>query len=335
MNKANKFRTRKKVLRPKNILLVMSYILLAITIIVVSSCSTDETQTVAQFTELVWADEFDVDGAPNPDNWVYDIGTGLNGWGNNELQYYTDRPENIVVQNGYLIITAREELFQGSNYTSARIKTKVSATDPDRGFERKYGRFEARIKLPSGKGMWPAFWMLGSNIEEERDDDLSTFSWPYCGEIDIMENAGSKPTIISGAIHGPGYSGGEPILKEYDLVNDRVDSGFHIYGVEWGPNYVNFYVDDVLYKQITPEDLPNDPLPEGAEDFLSTIFPDPVELELYTEKWNTWVYDQPFYMILNLAVGGLFDGPPNDDTVFPQTMLVDYVRVYKDKFDNN
>ena len=324
MNKANKFRIRKKVLRPKYILLVMSYILLAVSIIVVSSCSTDENQTVAQFTELVWADEFDTDGAPNPDNWVYDIGTGFNGWGNNELQYYTDRPENIVVQNGYLIITAREEAFQGSIYTSARIKTKGK-------FERKYGRFEARIKLPSGKGMWPAFWMLGSNIEEDRDDDLSTFQWPFCGEIDIMENAGSKPTIISGAIHGPGYSGGEPILKEYDLVNDRVDSGFHIYGVEWGPNYVNFYVDDVLYKQMTPEDLPSNVFPEG----YSEIFANPTELQLYEETWNEWVYDQPFYMLLNLAVGGLFDGPPNDDTIFPQTMLVDYVRVYKDKFDNN
>lgn len=324
MNKSNKLKNMQKATRSKQIFLVISFVLLIISSLVVISCSYEEDQTVAQFTELVWADEFDVDGAPNPDNWVYDIGTGLNGWGNNELQYYTDRPENIVVQNGYLIITAREESFQGSNYTSARIKTKGK-------FERRYGRFEARIWLPSGKGMWPAFWMLGSNIEEDRDDDLSTFQWPFCGEIDIMENAGSKPTIISGAIHGPGYSGGSPILKEYDLENERVDSGFHIYGVEWGPNYVNFYVDDVLYKQMTPDDLPSNAFPEG----YSEIFTNPTELRLYEETWNQWVYDQPFYMLLNVAVGGLFDGPPNADTVFPQTMLVDYVRVYKDKFEDN
>jgi beta-glucanase (GH16 family) len=324
MNKANKFKTRKKAIRFKYILLGVSYILLAISFIITSSCSTSETQTVAQFTELVWSDEFDIDGAPNPDNWGYDIGTGFNGWGNNELQYYTDRPENITVQNGILIITARDEYFQGSNYTSARILTKGK-------FEQQYGRFEARIRLPHGKGLWPAFWMLGSNIEEENDDDLNTFQWPFCGEIDIMENAGSKPTIVSGAIHGPGYSGGEPILKEYDLENDRVDTGFHIYGVEWGPEYVNFYIDDVLYNQITPTDIPSSPFP----DFYEDLFQDSDEYEEYEGRWNQWVYDQPFYMLLNVAVGGLFDGPPDENTIFPQTMLVDFVRVYKNKFDNN
>ncbi len=317
MNKANKFKIRKKVM-------LFKYFLLAISFFMVYSCSTSETQTVAQFTELVWQDEFDTNGAPNPNKWGYDIGTGFNGWGNNELQYYTDRPENITVQNGVLIITAREESFQGSNYTSARILTKGK-------FERKYGRFEARIRLPHGKGLWPAFWMLGKNIEAEPDDNLNTFQWPFCGEIDIMENAGSKPTVVSGAVHGPGYSGGSPILKEYDLENDRVDTGFHIYGVEWGPDYVNFYIDDVLYNQITPDDMPDGPFPEYYEE----IFTDSQEYEEYKGRWNQWVYDQPFYMLLNVAVGGLFDGPPNEDTIFPQTMLIDYVRVYKNQFDNN
>lgn len=316
MNKKNKFRMRKNAIG-------YTYLLLAISFFIVSGCTTDETQTVAKFTDLVWADEFDVDGAPNPDYWVYDLGTGINGWGNNELQSYTDLPENVIVQNGYLIISALEK--EESFYTSGRLKTKGK-------FDQKYGRFEARIRLPNGKGLWPAFWMLGSNIEEERDDDLNTFQWPFCGEIDIIENAGSKPTIVSGAIHGPGYFGGSPILKEYDLVNDRVDTGFHVYGVEWGADYINFYVDDILYNQITPSDLPNDPFPE---DFYSTIYTDSVELELYREKWNTWVYDQPFYLLLNVAVGGLFDGAPNEETVFPQTMLVDYIRVYKGNFDNN
>ncbi len=254
----------------------------------VLGCATEETQTVVNFTELTMQDEFDTDGAPNSSIWGYDIGTGQNGdgWGNQELQYYTDRPENITVNNGFLIITANQEDFNDSGYTSARILTKGK-------FEQQYGRFEARMRLPFGKGMWPAFWMLGADIDSN--------PWPACGEIDIMENAGSAPTIISGALHGPGYFGGSPILKEYDLENDRFDTGFHIFGIEWGPEYINYYVDDVLYNQITPDDVTGE-----------------------------WVFDNgPFFIIINLAVGGLFDGPPNADTVFPQTMLIDYVRVYR------
>ena len=278
MNKTIKYKIKEKAL------LFMSFLLVAV--LVISSCATDDTQTVAEFTELVMSDEFDTEGAPNPAIWGYDIGVGDNGWGNNELQYYTDRTENITVQNGVLIISAKEESYEDSNYTSARILTKGK-------FEQKYGRFEARIRLPSGQGMWPAFWMLGANIDSN--------PWPACGEIDIMENAGSKPTLVSGAVHGPGYSGGEPILKKYELLNDRFDTGFHIFGIEWGPEYINYYVDDVLYNQITPDDVTGE-----------------------------WVFDNgPFFIIINLAVGGLFDGPPNEDTVFPQNMLIDYVRVYK------
>ena len=257
----------------------------------VISCNPDETQTVTTFTNLVMADEFDVDGAPNPAMWTSDIGDGsdqgIPGWGNNELQYYTDRPENVVVENGMLKITAINESFEGASYTSARINTKDS-------FEQQYGRFEARIKLPWGQGMWPAFWMLGSN------SDLVT--WPACGEIDIMENRGSEPTIINGTIHGPGYSAGQSITKAYELENDRFDSGFHIFGIEWGEDYINFYVDDALYNQLTPSDVP-----------------------------DAWIFnDQPFYIIMNVAVGGNYGGPPNENTVFPQEMLVDYVRVYSE-----
>ena len=252
------------------------------------SCSADEKQTVTTLDKLVLQDEFSVDGAPDSALWNYDTGKGPggDGWGNNELQYYTDRPENIKVENGMLKITAIQELYMGSGYTSARITTKGK-------FEQKYGRFEARMKLPSGKGLWPAFWMLGSNI------DIN--SWPQCGEIDIMENRGSQPLTVSGALHGPGYSGGTAITKSYSFTNSRVDTDFHIYGVEWGPNYVNFYIDSVLYNQITPEDANGE-----------------------------WVFNSnPFYMLLNLAVGGNFDGSPNSNTVFPQEMLVDYVRVYQ------
>lgn len=270
--------------------LIMSFALLVMSSFLLVGCSTDETQTVTNLNNLVLQDEFDVNGAPNPAIWTFDIGRGPNndGWGNNELQYYTDRPENIVVENGMLKITARQEQFEGAGYTSARILSKDLQ-------ELQYGRFEARMKLPWGKGMWPAFWLLGANIDE--------IGWPFCGEIDVMENAGSKPTIVSSALHGPGYSGGQPISKEYDLENERVDTDFHIYGIEWGPGYINFYIDDVLYNQITPADVP-----EGSD----------------------WVFDQgPFFMLINLAVGGNFDGPPNQDTVFPQTLYVDYVRVYQ------
>ncbi len=253
-----------------------------------TGCAVDDTQTVVNFTQLTMQDEFDADGAPNSAIWNYDIGTGTDGWGNQELQYYTDRPENVTVNNGVLIITARREDFQGSAYTSARLLTRGK-------FEQTYGRFEARIRVPYGQGMWPAFWMLGV-------PDSPSEIWPSIGEIDIMEMRGQQPTTLIGSVHGPGYSAGEAISKEYEFQNDRMDTGFHVYGIEWGPDYINHYVDDVLYNQITPEDLP-----EGAE----------------------WVFDNDFYILINLAVGGNFVGSPNSETVFPQTMLVDYVRVYE------
>jgi len=274
---------KKRILKEKTFI---KYILFSLLIVIlVTNCNQDDTQEVAEFKNLSMHDEFDVDGAPNSDIWTYNIGTGDNGWGNGELQYYTDRSENIVVEDNMLKITARQESFEGSGYTSARILTKGL-------FEQQYGRFEARMKLPYGKGMWPAFWLLGSNIDE--------VSWPFCGEIDVMENGGSKPTIVSGSVHGPGYNAGNAITKTYEFNNSRVDSEFHIYGIEWGPNYINYYVDDVLYNQITPADVTGD-----------------------------WVFNNgQFFIIINLAVGGAFDGNPNADTVFPQTMYVDYVRVY-------
>ena len=261
-------------------------ILLAI-VFSISGCDSDDTQEVATLNNIVFQDEFDVDGAPNPETWNFDIGTGPNGdgWGNQELQYYTDRSENVQVQNGFLLITARQEDFNGSGFTSARLTTKVNE-------EWTFGRFEARMRLPFGQGMWPAFWMLGA--------DIDTNPWPGAGEIDIMEYRGQEPTIVLGSVHGPGYSGGEAITKSYEIPNDRFDTGFHVYGIEWGPNFINYYVDDVLYNQITPADVPGE-----------------------------WVFDKPFFILLNLAVGGTFVGSPNADTVFPQTMLVDYVRVYQ------
>ncbi|WP_396180978.1 family 16 glycosylhydrolase [Flavobacterium sp.] len=250
-----------------------------------SSCTKDDKQTVVTKNTLVMSDEFNVNGAPNPNLWSYNIGSGNNGWGNNELQYYTSRAQNIIVENGVLKITARREQYMGKAFTSARIVTKGK-------FETKYGRIEARIKLPRGKGLWPAFWMLGSNSD--------TAIWPQCGEIDIMEYLGNSPTKVFGTVHGPGYSGGNAITKTYTLPNSRFDTDFHVFGVEWDENYINFYVDEVLYNQITPSEVTGD-----------------------------WVFNNPFYIILNMAVGGNYPGAPNSETPFPQEMLVDYVRVYQ------
>lgn len=296
MNQINQLKMTTAMIRLKYLnvkesyLILIKCLLLTVLLFVTFSCSNDETQTVVNFTELVIQDEFDTDGAPNPAIWGYDIGDGSDtqagsGWGNNELQYYTDRTENVTVQNGVLIISAKEESFEGSNYTSARLLTKGK-------FEQKYGRFEARIRLPYGQGIWPAFWLLG--------DESNANVWPNIGEIDIMEYRGQNPTTVLGTVHGPGYSAGESISKSFTLENDRFDTGFHVFGIEWGPEYINYYVDDVLYNQITPADVTGE-----------------------------WVFDHPFYIIINLAVGGSFVGSPNSETTFPQTMLVDYVRVYQ------
>ncbi len=274
----------------------LGYRILSLSVfLLVLGCENDDAQTVARLTTLVWEDNFDVDGAPDPTRWRFDLGDGtaqgIPGWGNDELQYYTDRPENVTVQNGFLLITAKEEDFNGAEFTSARLTTQGL-------FERAYGRFEARIRVPFGQGYWPAFWLLGNNCDEN--------PWPACGEIDIMENVGDEPTIVFGSVHGPGYSGGDSIGKDYELTDDRFDTGFHVFGIEWSPESINYYVDGDLYQSITPEDIDEETDGEGQ-----------------------WIFDRPFYIILNVAVGGNLPGPPNDETVFPQTMLVDYVRVYE------
>lgn len=257
----------------------------------ISSCEREAVQTLPQREwELVWSDEFNgtAGNAPDAAKWAFDIGTGSNGWGNSELQYYTNRPANVQLDgSGKLVITARSESYAGSGFTSARIKTKGL-------FAQAYGRFEARIKTPTGPGIWPAFWMLGANID--------TKPWPQCGEIDIMEQRGQQPSVTHGTVHGPGYSGGNSVGKAYALTNGRFDTDYHIYAVEWGEDFIDFYVDNFLYQRITPADVPGE-----------------------------WVYNQPFFLILNVAVGGNFVGFPTTGTPFPQSMYVDYVKVYKQK----
>lgn len=243
--------------------------------------------------KLVWSDEFDgPDGSP-PDSTKWVLESGGNGWGNNELEYYTARPQNVFQQNGNLVIRAVEEQYKGAdgverNYTSARLKTAGK-------FTQKYGRFEARIKIPKGQGIWPAFWMLG--------DDIDKVGWPKSGEIDIMENIGKEPAMVHGTIHGPGYSGAQGISAPYSLRDDqRFADDSHVFAVEWQAKSIRFYVDDHLYATRTPRDLP-----KGAK----------------------WVYNHPFFILLNVAVGGGWPGNPDSSSVFPQTMVIDYVRVYK------
>ena len=248
--------------------------------------------TTAPAWKLVWSDEFNGPNGSAVDSTKWVTETGGGGFGNNELEYYTSRLENASQQDGNLVIKVVQEKYTGPDgvtrdYTSARLKTQGK-------FSQAYGRFEARIKIPRGQGIWPAFWMLG--------DDIDKPGWPACGEIDIMENIGKEPALVHGTIHGPGYSGGNGIGSPYALSeNQRFTDDFHIFAIEWEPNTIRFYVDDHLYATRTLADLP-----KGAK----------------------WVYDHPFFLLLNVAVGGYWPGNPDATTVFPQIMLVDYVRVY-------
>jgi beta-glucanase (GH16 family)/peptidoglycan/xylan/chitin deacetylase (PgdA/CDA1 family) len=231
---------------------------------------------------LDWSDEFD-GAALDHSKWVEE--TGGHGFGNNELEYYTDGGRNLRVNGGKLVIEARREDREGRHYTSARIKTAGLK-------ERTYGRYEARIRIPRGQGIWPAFWLLGADCE--------TTGWPRCGEIDIMENIGKEPGIVHGTLHGPGFSGDHGFGAPSSLDAGAYADDFHLYAVEWEPGEIRWYRDGILYHTARPD------LVKGA-----------------------WVYDHPFFVILNLAVGGYWPGNPDASTSFPQRMLVDYVRVYR------
>lgn len=244
--------------------------------------------------KLSWSDEFNGPKGQVPDSskWKRDIGG--DGWGNQELEYYTDSASNAALDgNGNLVITALKEnpgnyncWYGKCTYTSARLLTAGK-------FSQKYGAFEARIKIPKGKGLWPAFWMIG--------DDIGQAGWPQCGEIDIMENVGIKPLEVLGTLHGPGYSGAAGLSSTYRPPNNEPFSNdFHIYRVDWTDGSIFFSVDGNKYATKTPGDT----------------------------HGNKWVFDHPFYIILNVAVGGQWPTSPDGSTVFPQTMLVDYVRVY-------
>ena len=231
---------------------------------------------------IVWHDEFE---GPELDrtNWNFDIGGG--GWGNAEWEYYSDRPENIRIEDGMLVIEAREDptLPGGRPYSSGRIKTQ--------GLHAwTYGRIEARMKLPYGQGIWPAFWMLGDNNK----------GWPASGEIDILEHIGKEPNTIYATVHAPGYSGGNGVGSNLVVPDGTLKDDFHVYAIEWQENEIRWLFDDQEYFKLTPADVP-----------------------------DAWIFDHDFFIIMNMAVGGRWPGYPDKTTTFPQFLTVDYVRVYQ------
>ena len=242
--------------------------------------------------QLVWQDEFDGDRV-NLANWQYEIGGW--GFGNGEAQYYNDRAENVRVENGLLVIEARFESYESSYYTSGKLFSKDLQ-------EFQYGYIVARTKVPPGAGLWPAFWMLGSDYEAQFDEDgVYSSNWPDVGEIDIMEYIGREPDLIFGTAHGPGYSGalglGRWNRQEFPIADD-----FHTYAIEWNYEGITWFFDGEPYYTLTREAVGD----------------------------REWVFDKPFYLILNLAVGGNFPGPVGLDTEFPANYYVDYVRVYQE-----
>ena len=270
------------------------------TVVTLSACGDDKgittsgngdgdtpSDTTSENTEyqLVWSEEFNYEGTPDPDKWNFEIGDS--GWGNNELQYYTDRLENARVEDSVLTITAREENYNGADYTSARMITY------ENDHYWQYGRVEARIKMPEGQGIWPAFWMLGKNIFEGT-------TWPATGEIDILEmvGGGEDDRILHGTAHW--QEGGEHVYQGESLMHsEKLSQDFHTYAIEWDDEQIRWFFDGEQYYSLS------------------------------TQSSAMSEFDAPFFILLNIAVGGDWPGYPDETTEFPQTMKVDYVRVYQ------
>ena len=219
-----------------------------------NSISTSQDITIAVSTVLLWSEEFNVDGAPDDNNWNFEIGNGcpnLCGWGNNESQYYTSRTDNVIVEGGFLKITAKKESYQGYEYTSTRMKTQGK-------FDFTYGKVEVRAKLPQGGGTWPAIWMLGSNI--------TTVGWPTCGEIDIMEHVGNNLGTVSSALHTPSSSGATVNTGEKLISN--VSTEFHVYGLDWTEEKMDFSIDGIVFYTYNPANKNDSTWPFYQDQFL-------------------------------------------------------------------
>jgi beta-glucanase (GH16 family) len=261
---------------------------LAASLVLLLACTRTDTGDSAEpgGWTVSWSDEFDGPAASSVDEntWNFDIGNGDGGWGNQQLEYDTSYTTNVAHDGeGNLQIIAREEYQNGFSYTSGRIHTKDKVS-------LGYGRYEARIQVPFGTGLWPAFWLLGS--------DYGAVGWPDCGEVDIMELDGAYPLQLHGTVHGPGYSGGSGVGTTH-TTDAPLYSDFHIYAVEIQPEQISFWLDDTNYLVVGLDDIPS-----GSE----------------------WPFDGEFFVLLNLAVGGHFVGDPDFTTDFPATLLVDYVR---------
>jgi len=239
---------------------------------------------------LVWSDDFDYNGLPDSKNWSYDTDGNANGWGNNELQYYTaSRLKNAEVRDGYLHITAQKEDYEGFKYTSARLVTRQKG-------DWLYGRVEVKAKIPDGRGMWPAIWMLPT--------DWQYGGWPSSGEIDIMESVGYDPYKIVGTVHTEAYNHSIGTQKGANTTVQSCYSDFHLYVLEWEPAEIRIYVDDLLYFTFRNDGT----------------------------GYKTWPFDKRFHLLLNVAVGGNWGGAQGvDDSIFPRTMVIDYVRIYQKK----
>ncbi len=246
------------------------------------------TPRIYQGWKLVWEDEFEGNEI-NKNWWTHEIGNGNNGWGNNELEYYTDSKNNSRVENGNLIIEARNDSWNGHKYTSARMVTKDKIST-------SYSRTDIRAKLPYGQGIWPALWMLGNNINK--------IGWPACGEIDILEMIGKQPSISYATVHfGNDFANHKSSGNHYTLSNGILNDRFHVFSVVREINQMWFFVDDILIHEFNPADT------QGA----------------------SYPFNQDFFFIFNVAIGGNWPGNPDDTTPFPQKMIVDYIRVFEKK----
>jgi len=243
--------------------------------------------------QLIWHDEFDGPPGSKPDErkWTPELGGG--GWGNQELQYYTGH-NAYQDGKGHLVIEARLENPANSSCWYGPCRYTSARLITKEKFALTYGRVEARIQIPSGQGIWPALWMLGQ--------DIDVVGWPECGEIDIMENIGREPATIHATIHGPNYAGAGGISGSYSLKKGRFADHFHRFAMEWNPHQIAFFVDGTAYFTVT----------------RATV-----------EQRGKWVYDHPFYLLLNVAVGGSWPGDPDSSSTYPQSLLVDYLRVYQ------
>ena len=267
------------------------YLVVSLFAFVVASAETPPAPTAGPGWKLVWSDEFDHDGLPDPAKWAYDVGVENNGWGNHELQFYTkSRPENARVEQGHLVIEARREPWQGRAYTSARLVTKDKA-------DWTHGRFEIRARLPLGRGTWPAIWMLPTIW------NLGNGDWPDNGEIDIMEHVGYDPGVIHASTHSQKNQWRNKNQRTAILAVPDAGTAFHTYALEWDAEEIRIFVDEQHYFTSRKD---------GGD-------------------WTSWPFTRNFYLVLNLAVGGDWGGAKGvDDTVFPRRMEVDYVRVYQE-----